>query len=122
MMKVIVAGSRDINDLGLVRRAMQDSGFDITEVVSGKARGVDSLGETAAVLDRIPVKEFPADWAKYKRRAGPLRNIQMGDYAEALVAIRLNGSRGTTHMIEYMRKLGKPVYVVDVSTYDQRDV
>ena len=115
-MKTIIAGSRDITSLDLVRKAVKDSGFVITEVVSGKARGVDTLGEEIAKELGVPVAEFPADWNGLGRKAGPLRNIQMGDYADAVVAIRLNNSRGTTHMIEYMTKLGKQVFVLDVES------
>ena len=115
-MKTIIAGSRDLLDLDLVRKAVKDSGFTITEVVSGKAKGVDTLGEEIAKELGVPVAEFPADWKGLGRKAGPLRNIQMGDYADAVVAIRLNNSRGTTHMIEYMTKLGKQVFVLDVES------
>ena len=48
-MKVIIAGSRDITDYSLVCRAISESKFDITEVISGTARGVDTLGEKWAV-------------------------------------------------------------------------
>ena len=114
-MKLIIAGSRGIFDYRIVRQAVEDSDFEfITEVVSGAAKGVDTLGEEWADEYFIPVKHFPADWDKHGRKAGALRNIEMGDYADALVAIRKDGSRGTTHMIEYMQKLGKPVFVVDI--------
>lgn len=116
-MKVIIAGSRDITCYHQVIFAFMESGFyeNCTEIVSGCARGVDTVGEQIARSRGIPVKKFPADWNKHGRRSGPLRNIQMGDYADALVAIRLNNSKGTTHMIEYMTKLGKPVYVMDIT-------
>lgn len=115
-MKTIIAGSRDVTSLDLVRNAVKDSGFTITEVVSGKAKGVDTLGEEIAKELGVPVAEFPADWKGLGRKAGPLRNIQMGDYADALVAVRLNNSRGTTHMIDYARKRGLSVFVLDVES------
>lgn len=116
-MKVIIAGSRDITCYHQVIFAFMESGFyeNCTEIVSGCARGVDSLGEQIASSRGIPVKKFPADWERYGKRAGPLRNIEMGDYADALVAVRLNGSKGTSHMIKYMKSLGKPVYVMDIN-------
>lgn len=113
-MKVIVAGSRNFSNYETVVNAIIDSGFAVTEIVSGCAKGVDFVGECIGELVGIPVKKFPANWHAYKKAAGPIRNEQMGNYADALVAIRLNGSKGTTHMINYMLALGKPVFVVDV--------
>ena len=113
-MKVIVAGSRSVTDYALVIDAVISSGFEVTEIVSGCAKGVDAIGEKIAEINGIPVKRFPADWNKYGKRAGPLRNMEMGDYADALVAVRENNSKGTTHMITYMQSLGKPVHIVDV--------
>lgn len=122
MRKIIIAGSRDITDFDLVKRACRSSGFFTTElinakeieIVSGGAKGVDSLGEYLAKRAGFHLKFFPADWVTYGKAAGPIRNKQMGDYADCLIAIRLDNSKGTTHMIEYMIKLGKPVYVLDL--------
>lgn len=114
-MKVIIAGSRGITDYDTVFDAVKASGFILTEVVSGMAKGVDTLGELYAASKRLPVKQFPANWELYGKRAGYKRNAQMGDYADAAIAIRLNNSRGTSHMIEYMLKLNKPVFVVDIT-------
>lgn len=129
-MKVIIAGSRGINDIGYIAEAVQASGFDITEVVSGTAAGVDKLGEQYAANESIPVKEFPADWkniavpgavvksnqyGKYNAVAGHQRNTKMGDYADALIAVWDGKSRGTLSMIKYMRSLGKQVFVYNLS-------
>ena len=79
-MKVIVAGSRGIEVISLVDAAIRQSGFEVTEVVSGTARGVDRLGEEWAMSRGIPIARFPADWARHGRRAGIVRNLQMIDY------------------------------------------
>jgi hypothetical protein len=60
--KVIVAGSRSVNDSALVDLAIQKSGFEITEEVCGMAIGVDLLGRGWAKAHNIPVKEMPANW------------------------------------------------------------
>jgi len=112
-MKTIIAGTRTITNYNLVEKAVEDSGFAVTEVVSGCARGVDTLGEEFAKKWRIPVKKFPADWSKHGKAAGYLRNKEMGDYAEALIAIT-TGSPGTRNMIEYATKKGLKVFVVRV--------
>jgi hypothetical protein len=112
-MKVIIAGSRNIIWPSLIYETILWSGFagKITEVVSGKAAGVDSIGEVWALEHGIPIKEFPADWSRFGKRAGHIRNAQMGDYSDALIAIWDGESRGTANMIDYMQKLNKPVYV-----------
>ncbi len=115
-MKVIIAGGRDIEDCDPVQTAITESGFKITEVVSGGARGVDKSGEALAALHGMPCKVFPADWNKNGKAAGPIRNRQMADYADALIAVWDGQSRGTKNMIETMRKLGKPVHVHTLQT------
>ena len=61
-MKVIIAGSRNLENYLLVAQAMQRCGYDVTEVVCGCATGVDTLGERWARTNNIPVKEMPANW------------------------------------------------------------
>lgn len=63
-MKVIIAGSRDIVSYPIVTSAVHQSGFEITEVVSGGARGADRLGEAYAKNNDIALKVMPADWNK----------------------------------------------------------
>jgi hypothetical protein len=99
-MKVIVAGSRNITKYAIVEKAIQDSGFDVTEIVSGGARGVDTMGETWAVKRGIKIQRFPAEWEKYGVSAGPIRNSKMAEYGEALIAIWDGVSKGTKNMIQ----------------------
>lgn len=108
-MKVIIAGSRDIDDICEVEEAIRLSGFKIDEVVSGRAKGVDTLGEVWAKANDVPVALFPANWSLGKS-AGIIRNIDMADYADALIAVT-NGSRGTAHMIKIAKMRHMPVYV-----------
>jgi hypothetical protein len=112
-MKVIVAGSRDVIDYLIVEEAIRSSPFanDITEVVSGTARGVDRLGENYAKFNNIPIKRFPANWDKYGKRAGYLRNAEMAHYSDALVAVWDGVSPGTKHMIDLATKEGIEVFI-----------
>ena len=110
-MKVIIAGSRGITDIKLVEEAIRDSGFEITEVVSGCARGVDSLGESWAATHGISVKKFPAKWEENGKKAGYLRNIEMAKYADALIAIWADSSPGTKHMIKAAQDRSLKVHV-----------
>jgi len=112
-MKTIIAGSRDITDYSLVKYSVKQSGFNITEVVSGrcssgeitfvtkegiKVCGVDGLGEKWAEENNIPVKPFPADWKALGRSAGPVRNGEMAEYGESLILIWNGATRGSADM------------------------
>ena len=110
-MKVIIAGSREGFEIADVFVAMRDSGFCVTEVVSGTARGVDRLGESWANANQVPIKRFPANWDEYGKSAGYRRNVEMADYADALVALWDGKSKGTKHMIDLAGNKGMPVYI-----------
>lgn len=112
-MKVVIAGSRDITDTTLLEEAIRDSGFEITEVLCGRATGVDELGRIWAEREGIPVRFFPADWKKYGKSAGPRRNAEMAREADALIAVTY-GSRGTTNMIHQAQIYGRKIYVKEV--------
>jgi hypothetical protein len=103
-MKTIIAGSRSITDPLTIENAIKESGFEITEVVCGLARGVDSLGKEWAIKNNIPIKEFPADWDTHGRKAGYVRNLEMVKYADALIAIWDGESKGTKHTITEAEK------------------
>jgi hypothetical protein len=113
-MKCIIAGSRTIADYATVEKAIKDSKYDITEVVSGTARGVDKLGELWAENNNIPIKRFPANWDVYGNAAGPIRNRQMAEYADCAVVVWDGSSRGSKHMINIMEKIGKPYFLLKV--------
>ncbi len=110
-MKVIVAGGRDFTNYALVEEAIKISGFEISQIVSGKAKGVDTLGEVWALANNIPVEAFPADWSQHGRAAGPIRNKQMAEYADALIAIWDGESKGTANMIQQARNKQLNVFI-----------
>lgn len=97
MIKLIVAGPRDYHDQEKVFRDihMFQGKFGIDEIVSGGASGVDELAEEYAFLHQIPFKLFQADWEKYGKAAGPIRNRQMAEYANALLAFKRNKKHDT---------------------------
>lgn len=99
-MKTIIAGSRTITNYEDVLNATSLIGWDISEIVSGGARGVDKFGERYADYYSLPIKRFPADWDKYGKRAGVIRNNDMAEYADALIAVWDLKSKGTKHMID----------------------
>jgi len=110
-MRTIIAGTRDIISYYQVVTAIRESGFEITEVISGTARGVDSLGERWAREKNIPCQQFPAQWDKYGKSAGYRRNEDMAKVADALIAVWDGQSRGTKHMINIARTRGLQVFI-----------
>lgn len=108
-MKVIVAGGRDFTDKELLFSTLDDlnTQITITEIVCGGAKGADSLGKLWALSRNIKVIDMEANWELYGKSAGFIRNRQMGDYADYLVAFWNSISPGTKHMIEYMKSIGK---------------
>lgn len=99
-MKVIIAGNRDFANDGLLKNVCDKfhAEHTVTEVVSGCASGADTLGEQWAARNRIPVKKFHAEWQTYGRSAGPLRNKQMAEYADALILFDFGIGRGSASM------------------------
>lgn len=110
-MKTIIAGSRWLKSEELIAVAVKASGFDVSEVVSGGARGTDRLGELWARRHNIPVKTFSARWGQFGLAAGPRRNKEMADYADALIALWDGRSRGTKDMIDKAFAARLDIYV-----------
>lgn len=114
MIRVIVAGSRKFNNLQKLRHELDrlDIHNIASEIVSGGARGVDSLGEEYAKAWNIPVKVFPADWETHGKKAGYLRNQEMAQYADELFAFWDGKSLGTKHMIDLALKHNLDVEII----------
>jgi hypothetical protein len=111
-MKVIIAGSRTIQDSETLLKALECiPDWSISEVISGLATGPDTLGDQWAREVGIHVKYFPAEWDKHGKGAGYIRNIQMAEYADALLALWDGNSRGTYHMMGQMMMRNKPLFV-----------
>ena len=107
MFRVIIAGGRDFKDYDLLKTKLNKILSNISTpivIVSGKARGADSLGEKYENEMGYEVAEFPANWDKYGKRAGYIRNEEMAKYAEACVCFWDGKSKGTKHMIDLADK------------------
>lgn len=118
MIKVIIAGTRDFNDYAFLKKNVDyflqgiNPNNEEIEIVSGNARGADKLGERYAKEHNLPVKLFPANWDKYGKQAGYLRNQEMANYADVLIAFWDEKSKGTKHMIDIAKKQDLTVIVV----------
>lgn len=106
MFKVIIAGGRDFTDYDCLKVVcdyyLQNQ--NNIEIVSGVAKGADQLGEKYAKERGYSLKQFPAYWNKHGKRAGHIRNTQMAEYADALIAFWDQESRGTGDMIKQAKQ------------------
>lgn len=118
---MIIAGTRVVNNILHVVEAVKESGFDITVVVSGTCRGVDKLAEDWAFFYGIPVKPFKPDWKKYGKYAGPKRNADMAEYADALIAVWDGESRGTKDMINKAKEFGLKTHIYRTDRIRRKD-
>ena len=114
MFKVIIAGGRDFNNFSLLKGKCDKILVNQKNIVivSGTANGADKLGERYAAEKGYRIKRFPADWNKYGKSAGYIRNKQMAEYAYALIAFWDKKSKGTKHMIDLAKKYKLLIRVV----------
>lgn len=116
-MKIIVAGSRSINDKEMVFKILKriTNRYTDVELVSGCAKGPDNLAIEFAENNDVIVHKFPADWDKYGKRAGYLRNEDMAKFSDVLVAFWDGESKGTKHMISLAIKYRLKVKIIDIN-------
>lgn len=114
-MRTIIAGSRSFRDAALLCKVCDALDPPPTVVLHGLAKGADTLGAFWASYRRIPIEGYPAQWATYGKRAGLLRNEEMANNADRLVAFWDGQSTGTKHMIDTARHKGLVVEVVHVT-------
>lgn len=113
-MKVIIAGSRNFNDYPTLEKycdKVLSSVADDIEIVSGTAYGADKLGERYAKEKGYKLTQFPADWEQYGKSAGVIRNKQMAEYSDALIAFWDKESKGTANMIKLAQSLGLKIRI-----------
>lgn len=114
-MRVLVSGSRDIDEKSVVYDAIIDSPWRPEVLVHGDASGVDKIADRYARMhsidrDKHPIPEWV--WEKVGRKAGPMRNDYMVRQADALVAVWDGESSGTKNAMQQAESEGLPVYKV----------
>ena len=113
-MRTIIAGGRDFTDKDLLFGCLDRVGLSEKDtIISGHAKGTDALGEEYAKEKNIPLEIYPAEWDKYGKSAGPIRNALMASVAEGLIAFWDCKSRGTRNMIEQALKHKLKIIVFD---------
>jgi len=111
-MKLAIIGSRGFSDYQLLESTLEQYKDKITEVVSGGAKGADSLGERWANNNNIPTIIFKPDWDKYGKKAGYLRNVDIVKNSDGVIAFWDGESRGTQHSFTLCTKLNKPLKII----------
>lgn len=109
-MKLLICGSREITEFDFTAYVPED-----TEVIiTGGAKGIDSIGETYAREKGIAYETHLPEYGRYGRGAPMVRNKQMVDLADAVLAVWDGKSSGTKQTVKYAEDAGKPVTVVRV--------
>lgn len=108
-MRVLVCGGRDYTNKTNVYEVLDQFFPDVTMIISGGARGADTLGQEWAKDRRIPLQVYMANWERDGKKAGPLRNIQMLAEGKPDWVVAFPGGKGTAHMMLISRKAGVPV-------------
>jgi hypothetical protein len=132
-LRVIIAGGRTFDDYATLRkeslRVIRETAIKLTgnptiqkelvTIVSGCANGADTLGEQFAKEFGLKIQKFPANWDRYGRRAGYMRNVDMAKFATetseahgVLIAFWDGQSKGTKHMIDTAKKMNIETHVI----------
>jgi len=122
-MRVVVFGGRDFCDEHWLKQELCDLVWQrnrfasvpkqITTLIHGGAPGVDQMAGMFGIGCGLKVLEFRADWAKYGKAAGPIRNKQMIDEGKPELGVAFPGGKGTANMIKQLKAAGIPVIIVE---------
>lgn len=127
LLRVIIAGGRDFDNYTLLCSKLDKILSRVCQtheihIVCGIARGADMLGAEYAKARNYTVDSYPAEWNRYGKRAGYIRNEQMANNADALVAFWDTQSKGTSHMIMLAREKQLKVRVILYDRYTHDEV
>lgn len=113
-MKVLVCGGRDYSNSFEMNAVLYKIHIErnITQIISGSARGADTMAIGWALLWNVDFEEFPANWDRYGRSAGPKRNLQMLEEGTPDLVVAFEGGNGTQNMIKQAKNHG--VEVIEV--------
>lgn len=110
-MRTIIAGSRLCLHPKILEEALKEIDWTPSVVLCGGASGADQLGKKWAENHDIPVESYPANWTRYGKAAGHIRNSEMARKAEALIALWDGESPGTKDMIQKARTHGLKIHI-----------
>lgn len=117
--KIVVAGCRNYNNYAEAKEFIDICISNIRRkfqivFISGGCTGADALGERYAIENGFEIEKYPADWATYGRKAGPLRNKLMAEKCDYVICFWDYESKGTRSMIECAQRLNKPIRIKQI--------
>lgn len=121
--RLVVAGVRYFDDYLLLSKEMDEYRTQYSNsliIISGCADGADKLGERYASEHNLTVERYPAEWDKYGKSAGPIRNERMAEVADAVIVFWDGESKGTQSMIECAKRANKPCKVVEIKRKESK--
>lgn len=113
-MKIAIIGTRTATDYERLKNALDAAQIlgGITEIISGGAAGADAMAERYAQENGIKMQVINADWKKYGKAAGPMRNTEIVEAAQEIYALWDGQSTGTADTIRKAQKAGKKVHIL----------
>lgn len=113
MIKLAIIGSREFNDYELFKKELEPYKNKISLIISGGARGADKLAERYADEFNIPKLIFLADWDKYGKGAGFIRNFKIIESCDCVIAFWDGKSKGTKHSLIIANEKNKPIKIIN---------
>lgn len=119
--KLAIVGSRGFQDydalVEFIDMVIKENDYEVTEVISGGAKGADRLGELWAKTRGYPVTIYQAEWDKYGKSAGFRRNYDIIQGCDVVFAFWDGESKGTKHDLELAEKFRKPIFLYNYGKY-----
>lgn len=119
MKRIVIGGYRNFDNYEIFKNFVDLCIGDKSEItiLSGHCKGVDLMGERYAKEKGFALEIYPADWKKYGRAAGPIRNRQMVENADSVIAFVSETASGTKKLIENAKKLNKELFIKNIGEY-----
>ncbi len=116
MKRIVIAGTRNFNNYCIAKEYItqcikSENTDDSITILSGGCKGADKLGERYAAEHRYTLEIYKADWKRYGKAAGPIRNQKMARDADIVICFWNGKSRGTKSMIDFAKANDKRVYI-----------
>ena len=119
MKRIVIGGYRKFNDYKVFKDFVDSCIGDENEItiLSGHCKGVDLMGEQYAKEKGLLLEVYPAEWQKYGRAAGPIRNKQMVEKADVVIAFTCPRATGTKNLISHAKKLNKKMFIKEIGEF-----
>lgn len=112
-MRILITGSRNFNDFDLMKKTLKQFKNKKVTIVHGDCRGADKIAGFLGKELGFNIEPHPADWKKYGKSAGPIRNTEMvNSNIDLVLAFPVGNSKGTKDCLEKARRKGISTIVV----------